>query len=308
MSLIESAVRFLYLSLSVASVYVLVAIGFSIAFGSLKFVNMAHGVLYLLGAYIGLLIAFELNVGGALANHSPLGADFGFAAALVLTPLVVFCIGLAMERLVAKPFYERSLIDQLLVTFGILLIIQEVVAILVGREGFSYSRPGWAAGSIPLPGIGTASRWRLYVIVLTILSLLLLYAFYKYTDYGLTVRAGTEDAEMVELLGIRVGRPFAIIFAIGAAYAGLAGILGGSLFTVNTEIGVEILIPALLVVVMGGVGSLTGTVVAAILAGVIFTATTWVWPGMATASIFILAIAVLTVRPTGLFGSDEVIQ
>ncbi|MFP8951932.1 branched-chain amino acid ABC transporter permease [Natrialbaceae archaeon A-arb3/5] len=307
MSLVESAVSFTYLSLSIASVYILVAIGFSISFGSLRFVNMAHGALYLLGAYAGLFIAFEYEVGGLLAAYSPLGLSWGFAAALILVPVVLFVIGIVMERLIGKPLYDRSMLDQLLVTFGILIIIQEAMALLVGRGGFSYNRPGWAAGAIPLPGIGTASRWRIYVIGLTVVLLLVLFAFYKYTNYGLAVRGGTEDPEMVELLGIRVGRPFMIIFAIGAAYAGLGGILGGSLFTVNPEIGIEeALIPALLVVVMGGVGSITGTVVAGLMVGVVFTATNSVYPSMAMASVFLLAIVVLTIRPTGLYGPDEV--
>lgn len=306
MSLVESAIRFTYLSLSVASVYILVAIGFSIAFGSLRFVNMAHGALYLLGAYAGLFLAFEYRVGGSLGDFSPVGLEFGFVAALILAPLVVFAIGIVMERYIAKPFYERDMLDQLLVTFGVLIIIQELVAIVFGRGGFSYNRPDWASGALALPGIGSASRWRVYVIGITIVALIVLYAFYKYTDYGLAVRAGTEDPEMVEMLGIKVSRPFALIFAIGAGYAGLAGVLGGSLFTVNPEIGVGILIPALLVVVMGGVGSITGTVVAGLLVGVVFTATSRVYPEMATASIFLLAIIVLSIKPTGLLGPDEV--
>lgn len=306
MSLLESAVRFTFLALSVASVYALVAIGLSIVFGSLKYVNMAHGALYLFGAYIGLFIAFENRVGGLLAEHSPIGLDWGFAAALILTPLVVGMIGVVMERYMAKPFYERSMLDQLLVTFGILIILQELVAVLVGRRGFTYTRPDWASGPMPLPGIGTASRWRIYVIGLTILFLVIILVFYKYTDYGLAVRAGTEDSEMTEMLGIRIGRPFLLIFVIGAAYAGLAGILGGSLFRVGPQIGIEIIIPALVIVIMGGVGSIKGTVVAALLAGVVFAAVTNVWPEMATASIYALAIVVLTIRPSGIYPSAEV--
>ncbi|RQG88094.1 branched-chain amino acid ABC transporter permease [Natrarchaeobius halalkaliphilus] len=305
--MIESAIRFVYLSLSIASVYILVAIGFSIAYGSLKFVNMAHGALYLLGAYIGLFIAFEPTVGGTLGNYSPIGLALGFTAAIVLVPIILFGIGVVMERLIAKPFYERDMLDQLLVTFGILIIIQELVAVLVGRGGLSYARPDWATGAVSVSGIVSASRWRLIVIALTALFLILLYAFYKYTDFGLAVRAGTEDAEMVEMLGIKISRPFALIFAIGAGYAGLAGILGGSIFTVQPEIGLDILIPALLVVVMGGVGSITGTILAGLLVGATFTATASVYPEMATASIFLLAIIVLSIKPSGLFGTDEVV-
>jgi len=303
MSLLGELVKFTFLSLSITSIYVLVAIGLSIVFGSLKFVNMAHGALYLLGAYIGLYFAYSQPVSGALAGYSPLGLELGFTASLILVPIALAVIGIAMERLMAKPLYERDMLDQLLITFGVLIIIQELVSTSVGRRGFSYSRAEWAQGPIPLPGIGTASRWRIYVIVATIGLLLLILLFYKYTDYGLTVRAGTEDAEMTRMLGIRITRPYLLIFAIGAAYAGIAGILGGSTFAVGPQMGIEIIIPALVIVIMGGVGSIRGTILAAVLAGITFSAVTEVMPSMATASIYLLAIAVLTIRPNGLVPS-----
>lgn len=303
MSLLGEVIRFTFLSLSITSIYVLVAIGLSIVFGSLKYVNMAHGALYLLGAYIGLYFAYTQRVEGALAGFSPLGLELGFTAALVLVPIVMAGIGIAMERLIAKPLYERDMLDQLLITFGVLLIIQEIVGTSVGRKGFTYTRAEWAQGPIPLPGIGTASRWRIYVIIATIALLVVILLFYKYTDYGLTVRAGTEDAEMTRMLGIRITRPYLLIFAIGAAYAGFAGILGGSTFNVEPQMGIEIIIPALVIVIMGGVGSIRGTIIASLLAGVTFSAVTEVMPSMATASIYILAIAVLTVRPNGIVPS-----
>ncbi len=303
MSLLGEVVRFTFLSLSITSIYVLVAIGLSIVFGSLKYVNMAHGALYLLGAYVGLYFAYSQPVSGALGDYSPLGLELGFTAALIIVPIVLAVVGIVMERLIAKPLYERDMLDQLLITFGVLLIIQELVATSVGRRGFTYSRPEWAQGPIPLPGIGTASRWRIYVIIATIALLVVILLFYKYTDYGLTVRAGTEDSEMTRMLGIRITRPYLLIFAIGAAYAGFAGILGGSTFNVNPQMGIEIIIPALVIVIMGGVGSIRGTILASVLAGVTFSAVTEVMPSMATASIYILAIAVLTVRPNGIVPS-----
>lgn len=304
MALLGEVVRFTFLSLSITSIYVLVAIGLSIVFGSLKFVNMAHGALYLLGAYVGLFIAYSnTRVGGSLESFAPLGLEWGFGAALILTPIVVAILGVIMERLMAKPLYDRDMLDQLLITFGVLIGIQEVIAILSGRVGYSYTRPQWAQGPIPMPGIGTASRWRIYVIFATIALLAVILLFYKYTDYGLAVRAGTEDAEMTQMLGIRITRPYLLIFAIGAGYAGLAGILGGSTFNVGPQIGIEIIIPALVIVIMGGVGSIRGTIIAALLAGVTFSAVTEFWPAMATASIYILAILVLTIKPQGIVPS-----
>lgn len=310
MATLESAVEFTFIALSVASVYLLVAIGLSIVFGSLKFVNMAHGALYVIGAYVGLLVGYEVRFGGLLESYglSPLGLDLGFLAALILTPIVVFVVGVAMERLLANPLYERDLLEQLLVTFGVLLIFQEGFTLVFGRTGFNYSRPDWASGPLALPGIGTASRWRIYIVVLTFVFLLAILAFYKYTDFGLAVRAGTEDAEMTELLGIRIGRPFLLIFAIGSAYAGIAGILGGSLFGVNSGMGFANIIPALVIVIMGGVGSIKGTTIGALLAGVVFAAATQVIPSMATASIYALAIVVLTIRPDGIYPTGEIGQ
>ncbi len=304
MALLGEVVRFTFLSLSITSIYVLVAIGLSIVFGSLKFVNMAHGALYLLGAYVGVFIAYSnTQVGGSLESFAPLGLDFGFGAALILTPIVLAVIGVVMERLMAKPLYDRDMLDQLLITFGVLIGLQEAVGIALGRESYTYTRAEWAQGPIPLPGIGTASRWRFYVIFATIILLAVILAFYKYTDYGLAVRAGTEDAEMTQMLGIRITRPYLLIFMIGAAYAGLAGILGGSTFDVNPQMGIEIVIPALVIVIMGGVGSIRGTIIAALLAGVTFSAVTEIMPSMATASIYILAIIVLSYRPQGIVPS-----
>ncbi|WP_225335366.1 branched-chain amino acid ABC transporter permease [Halomicrobium urmianum] len=310
MSLLESAVQFVFIALSVASVYLLVALGLSIVFGSLQFINMAHGALYLIGAYVGLLVGYEIEFGGLLASYglSPLGIELGFLAALVVTPVVVFGLGVVMERLLADPLYDRSLLDQLLVTFGILLIFQEGFNLVFGRTGFNYPRPGWASGPVLIPGVGAVSRWRAYVVFLTLVFLGIIIAFYKYTDYGLAVRAGTEDTEMTELLGIRIGRPFLLIFAIGASYAGLAGILGGSLFGVNAGMGFANIIPALVIVIMGGVGSIKGTTVGALLAGFVFATVTQLWPSMATASIYALAIVILTVRPSGIYPTGEIGQ
>lgn len=306
--MIDWTISFTYLVLSYASIFILIAIGFSIAFGSLRFVNLAHGALYLIGAYLGLFVAFEMEVGGIAEAWSPIGLGWGFAAALILVPVALFAIGIIMERLIAKPMYDRSMLDQLLVTFGILIIVQELIAILFGRRGYTYDRPGWASGAISISGVTSLNRWRVYVIVFTVLTLLLLYAFYKFTDIGLAVRAGTEDDEMVELLGIRVGRAFMLIFAIGAAYAGLGGILAGPIFTVNPEIGImEVLIPALLVVIVGGVGSITGTVVGGLLFGFVFVSVDALLTGTwARIGIFTLAVVVLTVKPTGLFGPEEI--
>jgi branched-chain amino acid transport system permease protein len=292
-----------------------VAIGLSIVFGSLEFVNMAHGFLYMAGGYIGLVLAFQPDFGGLLETYglSSFGLDLGFVAALILTPIVVFGLGILMERVLANPLYDRDLLDQLLVTFGVLLIFQELFTLTFGRTGFSYPDTGPISGPVAIPNVGSVASWRLAVVVLTFVLLGVIFAFYKYTDFGLAVRAGTEDTEMAEMLGIRIGRPFLLIFAIGAAYAGMAGILQGSLFGASPEMGFSIIIPAIVIVIMGGVGSIKGTALGAMIAGFVYAAVTQgllplVPSSMSTAAIYAVAILILIVRPTGLYPTGEIGQ
>lgn len=308
MSVVTSLINFAINSLAFASIYILVAIGLSITLGTLKFVNFAHGALYVLGVYIGLLIATEAAVSGDLGQTlglETLGLGFGFLAALILTPIVVFGIGLLMEKYVARPFYDRPDTDQILVTFGLLIIVQELIRAVIGGRSISFDRPEWAAGAWRLGNITVAS-WRMYIILLTAVLVMLVYLFIEYTDVGLAVRAGTEDAEMVQLLGIRVTRPFIIVFGIGSGLAGAAGVIGGSYFTVAPEVGMGVLIPAFLVVVIGGVGSIAGSVLGGLLIGVVNTFFVTVSPTWAEVSIYALAAIILLLRPAGLLGKVEV--
>jgi branched-chain amino acid transport system permease protein len=309
MSAVEGAFRFAVTSLSVASIYILVAIGLSITLGTLKFVNFAHGALYLLGVYVGLIVGLGVPLRGDLGRQlgpETFGLGWGFFAALVLTPIVVFAIGLLMERYVARPFYDRPDVDQILVTFGLLLVAQELVRAFVGGQSIDFRRPDWASGALDLGALGTVSAWRMYVIVITAALVAAVYLFIEYTDIGLAVRAGTEDTEMVELLGIRVTRPFLIVFGIGSGLAGAAGVVGGPIFNVVPEIGVNVLIPAFLVVVIGGVGSIVGSVLGGLAIGAVFTALVFTNPVWAEVGIYALAAAILLVRPAGLLGKVEV--
>ncbi|MFQ3284709.1 branched-chain amino acid ABC transporter permease, partial [Natronomonas sp.] len=253
MSVVGSVVGFAIQTLAVSSIYILVAIGLSITLGTLKFVNFAHAAMYLAGVYIGLGIALELQFTGDIARSIGLGnvgLDLGFLAALAIIPIITFGLGLLMERFVARPFYDRPDTDQILVTFGILLIVQELIRAFVGGRSLTFSRPEWAAGAISLGPLGTYSSWRLAIIGITAVLVLAVYLYIEYTDVGLAVRAGTEDAEMVNLLGIRATRPFLVIFGIGSGLAGAAGVVGGPVFSVVPEIGVGVLVPAFLVVVV----------------------------------------------------------
>ena len=309
MSVVGSVVGFAIQTLAVSSIYILVAIGLSITLGTLKFVNFAHAAMYLAGVYIGLGIALELQFTGDIARSIGLGnvgLDLGFLAALAIIPIITFGLGLLMERFVARPFYDRPDTDQILVTFGILLIVQELIRAFVGGRSLTFSRPEWAAGAISLGPLGTYSSWRLAIIGITAVLVLAVYLYIEYTDVGLAVRAGTEDAEMVNLLGIRATRPFLVIFGIGSGLAGAAGVVGGPVFSVVPEIGVGVLVPAFLVVVVGGVGSIVGSIVGGLLIGAVEVGLQMNAPTWSSVGIYALAAVVLLVRPAGLMGVVEV--
>jgi len=326
-SVVADLIVLLINGLQQGAIYVLLAIGLSIILGTLKFVNFAHGALYVIGAYVGLLITQEISISnGLLAEFGfpTLGLEWGFLAALVITPLVVFVVGLAMERFVARPFYDRPDTDQILVTFGLAIVIQELFHALFGGRSFSYQLPQDFLGVLPLSGpvsipltAVSISVWRLWVITITAVLVVGVYALIEYTDFGLIVKAGTRDAEMVRMLGIRIERPYLVMFGIGAGLAGVAGVVGAPLSNINPEIGMTILVPAFLTVVIGGVGSVEGAVLGGVLIGLVQVALITVgsfsiggvginlapWSQV---GIYVLAVIILLTRPEGLMGSEEV--
>ncbi|MFC4549437.1 MULTISPECIES: branched-chain amino acid ABC transporter permease [Halorussus] len=309
MSLVSEVATVLINGLQQGAIYVLVAIGLSIILGTLKFVNFAHGALYLVGTYAGLFITLNVQLtGGKLMDwgYSELGLGWGFLPALVLVPIIVFVVGVLMERFVARPFYDRPDTDQILLTFGLAIVVQELFKILFGGQSYNFARPAWASGPVSLPLIGSFPQWRLYVLGITAALVIGVYLLIEYTDFGLVVRAGTRDAEMVQLLGIKITRPYLMVFGVGAALAGVAGVVGGPLYAVNPNIGTEVLVPAFLVVVIGGVGSITGAVLGGILIGETLAILVAVAPQWSQVGIYVLAAVVLLVRPQGLLGVEEV--
>lgn len=309
MSLASEIATVLLNGLQQGAIYVLLAIGLSIILGTLKFVNFAHGALYLVGTYVGMLVTLNVQLtGGKLMEwgYGELGLGWGFLPALVVVPIVVFAIGLLMERFVARPFYDRPDTDQILLTFGLAIVVQEAFKILFGGQSYDFARPAWASGPVTLPVVGNFAEWRLYVILITAVLVVLVYALIEFTDFGLVVRAGTRDPEMVELLGIKLSRPYLMVFGVGAALAGVAGVVGGPLYAVNPNIGTEVLVPAFLVVVIGGVGSITGAVLGGILIGETLAILVAVAPQWSQVGIYVLAAVVLLTRPQGLLGSEEV--
>ena len=318
MSLLSDVILLLFQGLQQSAIYVLLAVGLSIILGTLKFVNFAHGALYLIGLYVGLLVAQTTSFRGQVAEwgYATLGLDWGFLAALIIAPLVVFVVGLAMERFVARPFYDRSAVDQILLTFGLAIVLQQVFRVLFSGSSYSLARPGWAQGTIPVPIAGELTTYRLVVIGVTAALVLGVYLLIELTDFGLVVRAGTQDAEMVQLLGIDIERAYLIVFAIGAALAGVAGVLNGPIGQVNPTVGTDILVPAFIVVVIGGLGSINGAVLGGLILGfteAFFTLWTISIPALdigyslsqwAPVAIYAIAAVILLLRPQGLLGRE----
>ncbi len=331
MSLLADVVTVLLNGLQQGAIYVLLAVGLSIILGTLKFVNFAHGALYLVGTYVGLFVTLEVSLtSGKLQEWgiTEFGLGWGYLAALLLVPLFVFVVGLLMERFVARPFYDRPDTDQILVTFGLAIIVQELFRIMFGSNSLPFQQPqrvlafgGFegipVSGPVSLPIVGNFPRWRLWVIAITAVLVIVVYALVEFTDFGLVVRAGTRDAEMVRLLGIKITRPYIVVFGIGAALAGVAGVVGGPLNVVNPTVGTDILVPAFLTVVIGGVGTIAGAVLGGLLIGLVqatliglpsltvagFTVNFAPW---AQVGIYALAAVILLVRPQGLLGDEEV--
>jgi branched-chain amino acid transport system permease protein len=273
-------------------IYVLLAIGLSLIFGLMTVVNFAHGSFYMLGAYFGFFL---------------LGFTKSFWAALFLAPLMVGCLGLLIERFLIRRLYGRSPDDPLLLTFGLSLILIETVRLLWGKIGLTLSPPPLLAKAVNL-GFMVFPTYRLFVLGATIVVLIGLWLFLERTNVGLIIRAGSRDALMVRALGIDLGRIWLLVFGIGSALAGLAGILAGPMRGVYAEMGVNVVIESFVVVVVGGMGSLVGAIVAGVLLGQVVGLTTFFAPKLTEISIFVVMAVVLLVRPSGLFGETGLME
>jgi branched-chain amino acid transport system permease protein len=275
-----------FTGLVLGGILVLMAVGLSLIFGLMTVVNFSHGALYMLGAYV----AFTM-----------LSLTKSFWLALILAPLVVGTLGLIIQRFLIRPLYGRSPDDPLLLTFGLSLVLVESVKVVWGKVGLTVDPPRDLAGAANL-GFMYFPVYRLFVVAVTAAVLIALWLFLEKTNVGLIIRAGTRDPLMVRALGVDLGRIWMIVFGLGIGLAGLAGVLAGPMRGVYAEMGVEIIIECFVVVVVGGMGSLAGAVVAGLLIGEIVSLTTFFAPKLAEIVVFLTMAVVLLIRPSGLFG------
>ncbi len=282
--------------LTLGVLYLLIAAGLSVIFGMTDIINFAHGALYMLGAYLGL---------------SVIGVTGSFWLALLIAPILVGVVGAVMERLTLHHIYDRDPLYHIILTFGAMLMITEGVKYVWGPQPQQFSTPAILAGTATMEMSMLSISYPIYKLFLIAAGVgvaLLVWGLFKFTDFGLIVRAGAQNPGTVRLLGIDVSNYFTLVFALGAALAGAAGVLAAPFLSVSPSMGDSILIVAFITVVVGGLGSFRGSVVAAILIGLVESLGNLLVPELTGFSVYLLMIAVLLVRPQGLLGEYKVRQ
>ncbi|MFW5918056.1 MAG: ABC transporter permease [Haloferacaceae archaeon] len=278
--------------LTIGVVYVLLAAGLSVIFGVMNVINFAHGELFALGAYF------------ALTLINPLGGDSAFFVALLVAPLLVGIIGVLIERYTVQPLYGRNPLYHILLTFGLVLVLNDLIYLIWGPGSSSLPRADVVTGTISHLGLNV-SVYNLFIILVGSLMAVGVWAMLEHTRFGLIIRAGSQDRQMVRNLGIDIDRYYSLVFGMGAALAGFAGIILAGNQQVSPGMGMSVIIPAFVIVVLGGLGSFKGAVVGGLLVGVLQESIMRPYfPQFEGTVIFLLMIAILLIRPQGLFGSE----
>lgn len=273
------------IGLSLGMLLFLLASGLTLIFGMLGVINFAHGALYMLGAYV----AFDIN-------HR----TGSFTLGVVVATLATAATGIAMERLALRPLYARPHFYQLILTFGFILVITEVVKFTWGLGYKETPIPAALAGTIALFG-STIPVYRLFVIAFGAAVSIALFLALERSTFGMTVRAASSDAEMVQILGLRAATIRNAVFGLGAGLAGLAGAIAAPLFPIDLGMATTIIIDCFIVVILGGLGNIRGVVAAAILIGMVRAVGYTFAPSWVDVLTFSLLIATLMTRPQGLF-------
>lgn len=272
--------------LSVASIYVLAALGLALSFGLMRVINMAHGEIVMVGGYVAYLVMHLLP--------GPLGVPTAMLAAFIVAGVM----GALLESTLIRPLTDRPL-DTLLATWGVSLIIQQAARDLFGATGVSVTAPAWMGGAIPLGALSLPIT-RLFILSVAILVLAALALFMNKTRVGLLVRAVNQDRPTASAMGVSVRSVDMLVFALGSAVAGLAGVVLALLGPVTPSVGQSYVVPAFLVVIMGGLGSIRGATIAAVIIG-LFTALAQIFVDVSFAQVLMLVFVIifLQFRPQG---------
>lgn len=271
--------------LQLSMLFFLLSIGLTVIFGLMHFVNLAHGALYALGAYVA-VTAFTVT-----------GAYWG---AFIAAPIAVAIAGVVLYLVLIKRMRGAGPMAQVLVTFGLIFILHDLFRIVWGDYALTLPEPTLFTGRTELLGVEYPT-YRLFVIAVGLLVMLGLWLLFAKTQIGAMIRAGVDNGDMAACLGINVDRLFFLVFCLGCALAGLAGAIAAPVLSVTPQMGTQILIPTLIVVVIGGLGSLRGAIAGSLLVGFIQTFGAVLAPQFASIVIYALLAAVLIFRPAGLF-------
>jgi len=272
------------------SFYALLALGLAVIFGMLGVVNFAHGAFYMLGAFgtYVLLDSWGLN----------------FWLALLLVPVALFALGVVLERTLVHRLRELDALYGFLLTFGLTLILQDLVRREYGVQSQPYQPPSELSGSVNL-GLFDYPAYQVFVLGFSVVTCVLVWLLFTRTRVGTVVRAATERAELTRALGVDVGRWVTPVFGFGIALAGLAGVLAAPMRAITPLMGADLIIVVFAVVVIGGLGSIFGSVVAGFVVGMLQAVANLYVPSLSQVLVFVLMAAVLLWRPAGLFGREE---
>ncbi len=327
------------------SAYALIALGLTLIFGTLGVVNFAHGALFMIGAFCAVTVSRLLSLSHVVVDETrkdflgnPLEVqipyvyelfgesagqtiiDWSVPISILFAIPVMMLIGIAIERGLIKHFYKRPHADQILVTFGLAIVLQEIIKYFYGANPIPTPAPAAFAGSLDFgaamgfdPNVIIYPYWRLIYFIFAVVIIGGVFSFLRFTTFGMVVRAGMADRETVGLLGINIDRRFTIMFGLAAAVAGLAGVMYTPINSPNYHMGMDFLVLSFVVVVVGGMGSLVGAVLAGFLLGILESFASMgqvleVLPGLNQIVLYLVAIIILLTRPRGLMGRAGVME
>ncbi|GMG83271.1 branched-chain amino acid ABC transporter permease [Paralimibaculum aggregatum] len=324
--------------------YALIALGLTLIFGTLGVVNFAHGALFMLGAFCAVSLSAFMGLEKVTIDETQMTAwgtplevrtpyivdwfgsagefmlDFSVPLSILLAIPVMLLVGLIMERGLIKHFYKRAHADQILVTFGLAIVLQELVKAQFGANPLPQPAPETLSGAADIgmalgfdPHTVVYPYWRLVYFAFAAVVIAAVFAFLQFTTFGMVVRAGMADRETVGLLGIDIDRRFTIVFGIAAVVAGLAGVMYTPILPPDYHMGMDFLVLSFVVVVVGGMGSLGGAVLAGFLLGILQSFASMneiksILPGIDQIIIYLVAIVILLLRPRGLLGRKGVME
>ncbi len=315
--------------------YALIALGLTLVFGTLGVVNFAHGALFMLGAFVAVSVQGLLTISQKVKDESitffdayketpyleiwwgdvgTLIINYAVPISILVAIPVMLLIGLAMERGLVRHFYKREHADQILVTFGLAIVVQEIIKANFGANPIPIAAPDIVSGSADIGSLFGVENlvypwWRMIYLAFSMSIIGGVFAFLHMTTFGMVVRAGMHDRETVGLLGINIQKRFTIVFGIATIVAGLAGVMYTPILPPDYHMGMDFLVLSFVVVVVGGMGSLPGAVAAGFLLGILQSFASMnevksILPGIDQIIIYLVAVIILLVRPRGLMGKD----